>query len=113
VKGAVAGWMRGLGMLPGPRAVRAQRPRSARSHAALQEVGHERAGKNHTDRVEQYELGVLADGLGVRFHRVPAMKWASSSIAWPVVSSPLYFRGGVTPAGSGTWATFSVIDTRL
>ena len=42
-----------------------------------------------------------------------AMKWASSSIAWPVVSSPLYFRGGVTPAGSGTCATFSVIDTRL
>ena len=30
-----------------------------------------------------------------------------------VVSSPLYFRGGVTPAGSGTCATFSVIDTRL
>ena len=27
--------------------------------------------------------------------------------------SPLYFRGGVTPAGSGTCATFSVIDTRL
>ena len=29
------------------------------------------------------------------------------------LSSPLYFRGGVTPAGSGTCATFSVIDTRL
>jgi hypothetical protein len=36
-----------------------------------------------------------------------------SSIAWPIVSSPLYFRGGVTPVGSGTCATFSVIDTRL
>lgn len=28
-------------------------------------------------------------------------------------SFPPYFRGGVTPAGSGTCATFSVIDTRL
>jgi hypothetical protein len=29
------------------------------------------------------------------------------------LSSPPYFRGGVTPAGSGTCATFSVIETRL
>ena len=29
------------------------------------------------------------------------------------LSSPPYFRGGVTPAGSGTCATFSVIDTGL
>jgi hypothetical protein len=38
---------------------------------------------------------------------------ASSSIAWPIVSSPPYLSGGVTPAGSATCATFSVIDTRL
>ena len=31
----------------------------------------------------------------------------------PRLSFPPYFRGGVTPAGSGTCATFSVIDTRL
>src|SRR2546428_941632 len=33
-----------------------------------------------------------------------------ASIAWPIVSSALYLRGAVTPAGSGTCATFSVID---
>jgi hypothetical protein len=31
----------------------------------------------------------------------------------PPRTIPPYFRGGVTPAGSGTCATFSVIETRL
>ena len=30
-----------------------------------------------------------------------------------LVRTAPYFRGGVTPAGSGTCPTFSVIDTRL
>src|SRR5437660_12818686 len=39
------------------------------SRTDASDFGLDRAGKNHTDRVEQYELGVLADGLGDRFPR--------------------------------------------
>jgi hypothetical protein len=37
----------------------------------------------------------------------------SKSVTSGQASSPPYFRGGATPAGSSTCATFKVIDTRL
>src|SRR5262249_58815392 len=39
------------------------------SRTDASDFGLDRAGKNHTDRVEHYELGMLADGLGDRFPR--------------------------------------------
>ena len=41
-------------------------------------------------------------------------RWSARAVRWlRHPSSSPHFRGGVTPAGSGTCATFSVIDTRL
>ena len=83
----------------------------SRTHAS--DFGLDRAGENHAERVEQDELGMLPDGRGDRVPRRVGDEVRESSMASPIVAPPPYFRGGVTPAGSCTCATFSVIDTRL
>jgi hypothetical protein len=56
---------------------------------------------------------MLADGLGDRFPRRTGDEVGEFVDCLAQRELPVYFRGGVTPAGSGTCATFSVIDTRL
>ena len=77
------------------------------------DFGLDRAGKNHTDRVEHHELGVLAHGPRDGFPRRPGDEVREFFDGLAHREVPAYFRGGVTPAGRGTCATFSVIDTRL
>jgi hypothetical protein len=56
--------------------------------------------------------------VSIRPTAVPMPSWRQAHCRGPrpiapIVSASPYFRGGVTPAGNGTCATFSVIDTRL
>ena len=54
-------------------------------------------------------IHVLQPNHGTFVLHLGALKMATELIG----SGPPYFRGGVTPAGRGTCATFRVIDTRL
>jgi hypothetical protein len=76
-------------------------------------LGLDGSREDHADRVEHDELGVLAHRRG---NRVPRRVGDESRQGFDRLAHRErrpYFSGGVTPAGSGTWATFKVIDTRL